>query len=239
MSIIVDVFEPKEIEALIASSIDTVRMSLEPQGKADYFFFACDGHSIQIERKQAGELVSNIEHVEEQLRREIPNADETILLWEGVLDPVFAQHGANCMAYHKAKSSEIMVPGRPFNQSYSALQAWFYQLDKCGVTIINTTSYIATALTIVAIYNSSQKQEHTTLKRYIKEKVHIEKFNPQVVTLMGIEGANLGEVRARALIDRYSTVWEVLRREPEELAETKNIGIATAQKLLRSVGRSV
>lgn len=235
----IDTFEPNEIEALLSTSTDTERKSLEPLGMADYMFFACDGHTIQIERKQAGELLSGIEHVEEQLRRELPNADETILLWEGIIDPIFAQRGANCVAYHKSAKSDIFVGGRPYNQNYMGLQAWFSQLDKCGVTVINTTSMIASALTILSLYNSAQKTEHTTFKRYIKDKIHVETFNPQVISLMGIEGAMIGEVKAKALIKRYGTVWAVLSQSPEELAKTENMGISTARKLLSAVGRSI
>ncbi len=237
--IIIDTFEPDSIEALMSSSVDTMRKGLEPLGNADYLFFACDGHSIQIERKQAGELLSSIEKVEEQLRRELPNADETILLWEGVIEPVMAQNGANCMAYHKAKGGDILVPGRPYNQNYGGLQAWFSQLDKCGVTVVNTTSMVATALTIVALYRSAQKPEHTTLRRYIKEKIHIETFNPHVLSLMGIEGAMIGEVKAKALIKRFDSLWGVISQSPEELAKTEGLGITTATKLLRAVGRGV
>ena len=67
MTIMLDRFEPIEVENLIAQSIPVNRMGLNGQGIADYMWFAVDGHRIQVERKQTDELLSSIDNVEEQL----------------------------------------------------------------------------------------------------------------------------------------------------------------------------
>ena len=90
MTIMLDRFEPVEIENLIAQSVDVIRTGLNGQGIADYMWFCCDGHRIQVERKQTGELLASMDNVEEQLQRELQNGiEETILLIEGVCEPIY------------------------------------------------------------------------------------------------------------------------------------------------------
>jgi ERCC4-type nuclease len=246
--IFVDVYEPTDIEDLIKMSVPTFKTSLNhgPGGIADYMWTAWDGHRIQIERKTIDEILSSMDAVEELLSRELKNGiEETILLYEGTCEPIPGLRHMACQSWKLGKGGKVMVPGRKYNTSYKGLCAWFYQLDKAGVTVMHTSHYLATATAIVAMYDSSQSKEHKTLRRYIKDKIYIQDANPHVLTLMGIKGANLGEAKAKALIDRYGTVWYTLNRPLEELAETlvgeegsqKRLGVPSAQKLLGAVGR--
>ncbi len=247
MAIMVDIYEPREIEEVLKQVVPVIRMSLNhsEEGFADYLWFACDGHRIQVERKQAGEILSSLDAVEEQLGREINNGvEETILLIEGVCGPVPGFSRAT-QTYIKPKKSKrnMLIEGKKFNVNYVGLQAWKSQLDKAGITIVETFDWEATAFTLVALYNNSQKEEHTTLRRYIKSHITVQPFNEHILTLMGIRGVNLGEARAKALIERYGTVWYTLSQAPEDIAETlvgeskKRLGMATANKLMKAIGR--
>ena len=236
----IDTFEPVQIEKLVGQSIPVSRTTLNGHGLADYVWNAIDGHVIQVERKQIDEILSDMDRVEEQLRREMVNAVETILLYEGTFEPIPAHKGKSaCQSFRKAKDGKIMVVGHKYNVSYIGVQAWFSQLDKAGITIVNTIDYIATAFTLVALYNNSKKEEHTTFKRYIKPKIYPTPFNPQVETLMSIKGVELGEKKALALISRYGTVWQVLHQDAEELAQTEGVGIKIAKDLLKAIGREI
>lgn len=201
-----------------------------------------DNHTIQVERKQIDEILGDIDGVELQLRKEIVNAEETLLLYEGTFEPVAGTKSA-CRSFRKSKNGKLLVPGHKYNISYSGVQAWFSQLDKSGITIIHTMDYVATATTLVALYNNSQKEEHTTFKRYIKQKVYPKPHNPHVETLMGVAGGGVGEEIALALVEKYGTAYYVLSQELEELAVTmvgkKQFGINRARKLLKSIGRRV
>ncbi len=241
--IFVDIFEPTQIENLLKQTVETTRMTLNhsPEGYADYLFFACDGHRIQVERKQIDEILSDLDGTEEQLGREVSNGvEETILIYEGTCEPIPGLKMA-VQSFKLAKGGKVMVPSHKYNISYTGLQAWFSQLDKAGITVIHTCHYIGTAMTLVALYNNAQKQEHTTLRRYIKEHIVVKPFNEHVITLMGIKGASLGEARAKALIERYGTVWYTLSQSVEEIAETivgeKKLGMAVANKLHKAIGR--
>lgn len=246
MALLLDIFEPEQIEHLIAQSTDVLRSPLNNAGFADYLWFCADGHRIQVERKQIDEILGGMDRVEEQLRRELQiGVEENILLYEGTFEPIFGLKNAT-QSWHMARDRRIMVPGHKYNVSYSGVQAWFSQLDKSGITIIHTFDYEATAITLVALYNNSQKEEHTTLTRYIKDRIYPASYNPHVLTLMGIKGVNLGEAKSKALVERYGTVWYILNQSPEDLAETiitepgtreVRLGLTTSKKLLKAVGR--
>jgi ERCC4-type nuclease len=239
-----DVYEPIQIEELVNQAVPCIKANLNHElGIADYTWFAWDSHRIQVERKQIDEVLSGMDKVEELLQREMTNGvEETILLIEGECEPVPGVRNA-VQSFKKAKSRNILVPSHKYNKSYSGYQAWLYQLDKAGVTVVKTPHYIATAHTLVALYKSSQEKTHKTLQRYIKDKIVAKTDNPHVITLMGIKNGGVGEEFAKALIDRFGTVWYTLNRDPEDLASTivgnQTFGMVRSKKLLRATGRTV
>ena len=239
----IDTFEPQDIEILVGQSVPTMRSALNNQGYADYMWMAHDGHRVQVERKQCPEILGGIDKVEEQLGRELQNGvEETMLLVEGVCEPVAKLKLATQTWVKKSGKGAVMVPGRAYNCSYTGMQAWFNRLDKAGVTLVQTFDYVATAMTLVALYGNSQKVDHSTLRRYIKERINIPDFNPQVVSLMGIKGGGLGEAKAKAIIDRYGTFWYAISQPAEELADTlvgnKRLGISSVNKLFKAIGKT-
>ena len=243
MSILVDTYEPIEVEHLISQSVPVARTTLNTNGYADYLFYGFDGHRIQVERKQIDEVLGGIDDVEEQLGREINNGvEETILLIEGFCEPIAGLKVAT-QAWHKHKN--IMTPGRAYNTSYTGFQAWLNQLDKCGITVVRTFDYMATAMTLVALYQNAQKEEHRTLKRYIKPHITCTSNNPHILNLMSVKGGGIGEERAKALIDRFGTFWYTVNQSVEELANTKvgeegkRLGEKTAERLLKALGRII
>ncbi len=117
MTLLLDTFEPQQIELLVAQTTTVVRSPLNSGGFADYLFYAHDNHRIQIERKQVGELLGNLGHVEEQLGRELQNGvEETILLIEGVCEPLAGMKMAT-QAWRMAKDKRLMGPGHQYNVS--------------------------------------------------------------------------------------------------------------------------
>ena len=240
MVMIVDVFEADLIYNLLKQSIEVVRQNLVPLGMPDYVWFSHDGRRVGIERKTWGEILSDPNHVEEQLRREMTAVDEISLLVEGVAEAT--QWGVDTYIksvgkpYYRLQHS-YGTPKHPQAGLYHRIQSWLWQLDKAGISVYRTTNSKDTASALVAWYSSSQKEEHTTLNRYIKPRINPKAFDPRVLTLMGIENANLGEVRAKALIKRFGSVWSVLAAPVSELIQVEGIGMSTARKLVESVGR--
>ncbi|KKN53811.1 hypothetical protein LCGC14_0599040 [marine sediment metagenome] len=245
MTILIDNHEPREIEYLIGQSVPTSmpQPGLNSKGFADYLWFACDGHRIQVERKQIHEVLGGINQVEEQLSREMDNGvEETLLLIEGVCEPVAGLKIAT-QTWHKAKGKNILIPGRVYNCSYTGYKAWLDQLDKAGITSVETFDYTATAMTLVALYQNSQKKEHKTLKRYIKDRIYIESKNPHIHNLMAVKGGGVGEEIAKAWIEQFGTFWYCINQDAEVLAEVlvneKRVGMARSKKFLKVIGRNV
>ena len=239
--IIVDTFEPTTIFKLIKQALpDSEQRSINKLGMADYLFFDIKGRRIQFERKQWGELLGSISNVEEQLRRQYNQADELNLVVEGVIHPTpygldFYKKASGKPYFRKAHS----YGGKRRSRTglYSQVTAWFWQLDRSGISVYQTPSESATASLLVAIYQNAQKEEHTTLQRYIKPRIQLKELNPQVKTLMGIEGAGLGADRAQKLIDRFGTPFDVFMEEAEELAKVDGIGLGIARKLFKAIGK--
>lgn len=238
--ILCDVFEPDHIFNLLKQSVECQRQNLVQAGFADYLWFACDGHRVQVERKQWGEVLSDPDHVEEQLRRELIATEETVLLVEGVAEAtpwgVDAYTKSPDKPYYRVQHS-YGTHKHPQSGLYHRIQAWFWQLDKAGISVYRTANSQDTASALVAWYKSSQKEEHTTLSRYIKPRINPKAFNPAVLTLMGIEGVELGEVRAKALVKRFRSVWSIMNAPLSELVRVDGIGVGIARKLIDAIGR--
>ncbi len=238
--ILVDVFEPDDIFYLLKQSVEVQRQNLVQAGFADYLFFACDGHRIQVERKQWGEVLSDPDHVEEQLRRELPAAEETVLLVEGVAEATAWGMDTYCRSADKPYFRHQHSYGtrrRPQPGLYHRIQSWFWQLDKAGVGVYRTVHSRDTAAAIASWYRSSQKEEHLTLKRYIRPRMQTKAFDPRVLTLMGMSGIEIGEVRAKALVEAFGSVWAVVNAGYSDLIQVEGIGPSIAKRLIEVVGR--
>jgi ERCC4-type nuclease len=244
--LLVDQYEPVEIVQILIPQVgqnNVMRAPLNTRGFGDYMWNCADGHLLQVERKQWPELLADVDDVEEQLGRELlAPVQETYLLVEGVASPT----AVGIDTYTISKDSKFFrhsrsYPGsdrRPQPGMFAKVMAWFYQLDKAGVGIMHTSSYIATAMTIGSWYKNSQKDEHTTLRRYIRKKINVEVKDPQVISLMGLAGANLGEERAKALIERFGDVISVLTADPGEIAAMPGFGPTLEKKIHAAVGRT-
>ena len=255
----IDIYEPRQIEELLAQTVPITRMALNhsTMGYADYLWLAYDGHRIQVERKQIDEILSGMDQVEEQLQRELSNGvEETILLIERTCAPIpgiksttqsysrpSPGSGLNKLLMKVLKHDDVMVPGHKYNVSYTGLQAWKSQLDKAGITIVETFDWTTTAHTLIALYKNSQKPEHATLRRYIKNHIITTERNPHVLTLMGVKGGGVGEEIAKALIERFGTAHYTLTQSVDALAETvvgeKRFGPVRAKRLLKAFGRNI
>lgn len=232
MPLFVDIHEPHTIIRLLKQSIpDVFQQSLNSNNISDYYWMGVDGHTIQIERKQYGELVGEFDYIEEIIRKYMDNSDEMYLLIEGVLRPT--QIGVEALEIFGKK----VISMHSFKRRYSEVMAWLWQLDKKGVTIINTFDEYSTAVAISAFYKNSLNTEHTTLERYIKHKNKAWHPNPHVQNLIDVYGVNLGPVKAEAAIKQFGTYWNVINQNSESLASIEGWGEKTALQLLRAIGR--
>lgn len=231
--IFIDTFEPTELEYFIKPAVPTMRASLNTTGFADYMFIDILGRRVQFERKQWGEILSNPERVEEQLRREfIGGVEELNLIVEGHCEPT-----AKGVDVYKKTGKPYLRKVYSYKQSFTRIVSWLWQLDKTGISVYQTPNTLGTAHFLCAAFKNSQKTEHTTLQRYIKPKIRVGPQDSQVLTLMGIEGAGLGEQRAMDLVLNFGSVWNVLNASMSELTSVEGIGPGIVYKLWKAVGK--
>ena len=232
LGIIVDIHEPAQAQSLIGQSVPCTVEDLNGNGFADYRWQDYAGAFVHVERKTWGELLTSVDHVEDQLRRHLSNQTESSLrlILEGIAIPV----AAGTASLRPTNRDAIYVKGHQSSIRLSLVYAWLYQIGKY-VEIYTTPNYEATCIALVAFYKGDQKEEHTTLHRYIK-KVDFHP-NVQVTQLMGLL-PNVGAKRAESLIERFTTVWNVVSASPEELATVDGIGKVLSKQILRQVGRT-
>lgn len=201
---------------------------------ADYKWTGLDGRVTQVERKQWGEVFANVDSVEDQLRRHMSNQPEARLLL--IIEGMFAEDSQGVHFLNPAKGGNVWVKGFRSGTRMGRVYSWMYNASEY-VEIFQTFSYELTCQFLVQAYNQDQKEEgqHKTFNRYFK-KVTFHP-NPQVLALMGM-APGLGEVKAEALIDRFTTVWNVLNADPADLMDVAGIGSKMATTILQRVGRT-
>jgi hypothetical protein len=233
---LVDEYEPREIEALIMQVFaDTARGPLNREGYADYLFTDWNDKKEQFERKQVGEILSDMNGVEYQLRREVDKLRETNLIMEGIVTP---SNKGEIQTWLTSSNGRIIRPGHRYSFPYTRLEGWLWGIEDAGITVWRTNDRFATADAIVMRMKHVLRQDHNALSRHLKQMPHFSP-NPHVQTLMGIKDANLGPERAEALVAAFGTTWDILRCDADIIATVEGIGLQTAKKLLNAVGRKV
>lgn len=210
--ILCDHSEPEDIVKLLQQSVPVSIMPLNQTKRSDYYFGGEDGKTRQFGRVQAGELLANIDSMEDELRRYYENADENYQIIEGLISAsplsrktkVFSgvsvrrQARPTTLFTYKVADTGFIYDGHDWNVSAAMYYAWIFRLSQAGIVTFYTENYIGTARLLTAIYNNCQKppEEHDTLNRYYippmdtdehdKEgkKVHIREQNPFIKTLM-------------------------------------------------------
>lgn len=271
--ILVDISEPEDIVALLRQTTEVIVTPLNQTSRADYYFAGEDGRIRQFCRVQAGELLGNIDSQEDELRRYYNEADDNYLIIEGIIADtpltrtdkatqrsrpdvtVFGNKPRPSTLYaHRVAANGYLMKPHSYDIGMDLYYAWLFRLSECGVQHFETTSYVATAKCISAIYRNCQKplDSHTTLNRYYipkitlgekdeeGKKVTIRKQNPFIRGLMALSiiyGIDIGEKKATRLYDfGYHTIFDLAFASTAELVRVEGIGKKTAEKLLAAIG---
>jgi len=233
-------------------------MPLNQTKRSDYYFGGEDSKTRQFSRKQAGELLGDIDEAESQLRDYYDSADENFQIVEGLISSVpltrrnrsleaisiRRQSHPNAMFSYKVAESGYIYDEHAWSISSSMYYAWLYQLEQVGIVTYFTENYVGTARLLASIYKNCQKlpEEHTTLQRYIKPRIVLKSQDPFVKALMSLSLAyklNIGEDRASKIAEQYRSMFDVAMAEPGEICEIEGIGKKTAEGLIRAIGREI
>lgn len=255
--ILIDHSEPVEIVTLISQAAPVTVTNLNQTKRSDYFFLGGDGRTRQWSRKQAIELLGDIDEAERQIRDYYDQADENNQVVEGIISSVkiakaVADGGVSVRegfgsTYGYKVEANGYIHGRAFPMGITLLQAWFYSLSQQGVMTYFTTNQLETAKLIVTAYHNSQKTEHTTLQRYTRPRVQIHAHDPFIRALLALSKAysrsstplDVGEVTAKALAVKYHSILDIAMATEKELCECEGVGAGTAKKILKALGREV
>ena len=251
--LLVDTSEPEDIFQLIKQSVEVQRVPLNQRDMADFYFGGADCKTRQFSRKQAGELLSDIDEAEKQLHDYYNNADFNNQIVEGIISPVplvkrnrqvtvrmSAVSSGSLYSYSVAETGYIYNE-RVHSLHLSILDAWLYRLSESGVGTFFTINASATAKFLVATYKNCNKavEEHTTLQRCIRPRIAVKDYSPLTIALMSLSTAykiGVGEEKAQLLSCQYKSLFDIAEAPVEELAKT-GIGNKTAQKLIKAIGR--
>jgi hypothetical protein len=259
--IIVDSNEPSEIVELIKQSVEVATNNLNQQHMSDYYFGGVDNRTRQYSRKQSGELLSDIDEAESQLRDYYTQADENYQIVEGIISPICLTHKApkafdfrngitskskpitDILFSYKVAPNGHIYDEHPHRVKPALLDNWLFQLSQAGVVTFWTLNYIGTAQLLVHHYQSCQQEFHSTMKRYIRPKITLSQHEPFVKAVMSISLAydiGIGETKAIALREAgFLSLLDLGMADADELCKTVGIGKTLANKLLTAIGREL
>lgn len=235
-----DVNEPHEMIPLLAQVVPINVKPLNVQGFADYKWTKHDGKERQVERKTWGELLSNVEHVEEQLQRHLtknPNI-ELVFLLEGMV--VQGELGTTTLT--STNNNRIYTLGHRYAARLSGIYSWLFEISNY-LTVVQTTSLRESGIALTSMYTHDQKDVHTTLQRHIKQVAS--NPNPMVTTLMGAS-QGLGDKRASQLIEYAGTPWNIwsagfcehsVYKDKYDFTKLDGIGRGIMDNIYRQLGR--
>jgi hypothetical protein len=183
--ILVDEHEPLDILKLIKQSAPAQFHPLNRAHRSDYFFQNFEGKTFQYSRKQAGELIGDMDEAERQIADYYNQADYNFQIVEGWISPLpikgieikdhsavrasIRELGQKLYCYHIQPNGKVDVGHSFSTASISMLYAWEHRLSMCGVQTFYTLNWVETARRLVIEYKNELKppEEHTTLRRVI------------------------------------------------------------------------
>jgi len=244
-----------ELIALLRQSVQVVVTGLNTARMSDYFFSNYEGKRFQFGRVQAGELLSNIDSMEDELSRYYENAECNFQIIEGMISPVKIRHaeinshiqkvvsardiGTSIYGYKVAPYGELT--GHSFSGITPAMiYAWIHRLAMAGINTYWTSNYAETARLLVTVYKNEQKppEQHSTLQRVTLPRLEIRKAEPFMKALMYIGHAyklEIGEKRAQVLADKFCNIADLAMASVSDVSACDGFGKNSAAKLLAAL----
>ena len=241
----VDTYEPDKIlHGLQAAIPSTIKASINSLGFADYKWMDAKGNQRQWERKQAMEAITDLDAVEDQINYELATCDELVLVVEGIALPTTSGvQGYKLQRYISGKTflqQDFHYPMvdkgmRPQPGLYAKYLAWKQGITYAGVQVVETVDMDATIAVLATAYTYSQREEHTTLKRYLTPHVPPFSPNPHIDNLARLKNTGIGLVKAQKLIAETHTFYGAVTAIPE--FQDQVLGAATGKKFREVIGR--
>lgn len=195
------------IACSLSQLMDVQVTSLNPD-LPDFYFVNVEGKGIGISRKQVGEMLSGLDRVEEQLRRDYEHVDHLYLLVAGIIIP----SGANECQVAERSGSWFRLHGRnhadgDYHFNYLGYRKKLASFRRWGVTVIETPTHETLVTDIQALYENEMTpfEDITTFRKALRTKFTLPPdASPFVKTLMGVADKKtgrtfIGEETAKAI----------------------------------------
>jgi hypothetical protein len=253
-SLCIDSFEPTDMETWLKQMVPVERKALNGSGWADYCWATDTGYIYQIARETPSAILSGFDGVENELLKSLDvlsddegnTLGELALLIEGVI--VSTSHGIN--TFVQSDNGQIFHRGFthgsktfPQHALYTRLMSWLWSINYSGVSVYFTATPMDSAKAIAAFYNKSQqpREEHDTLRRYLKPKHQPWMPNCHVANLLalrmsGNKPIRLGRDKAEELIDTFGTFAAVIAA-PIDTVATICGSRKIAENIFNAVGK--
>ncbi len=212
-------------------------------------------HLTGWNRKTWTEVLGGLDKVTEQLQRELAGPVEYLCLGiEGAIRADSTGVWAYDFDWDRLQTWKSPMAGTlPFKRqrfgiNSKAVVAWEQSLSQQGVAVYHCADPLDTAAHLVALHDLTLRGgEHRTLSRLIKVKHQVNclpEERAMALTLMGIEGAGVGEATALAISQSFSNLVELLDywRDGGTISDTmlpngtRRIGTVAEQKLQKALG---
>lgn len=192
---------------------------LNPGGWGDAMWVGANGiHNVEI--KQAGEILSDIDHLINQIRNQSASSDYLWLFVYGEMEP--AEDGNSyslkttneLRTWTRGQDSGLtrMFSRRHHRVNYAGHRKILWRMREVGVQVIEVRDLPELAFELCTLYECSQN-EGSTFSRLIVEKIRTSAYPPEkeafIKTLMGLQpkwGGDeiMAEAVANWLDDHYA-----------------------------------
>lgn len=226
--------EMPELIALVKQVLpDLIVTALNQNHFPDWVWKNSAGEDEGMSRKQSGEFLSDIDGALEQFQRESTMVKQHGLLLEGIAEP----KAGGTQTYVLSKDGRYFRPAKFFKIQYSYYESTLVALERSGVLVWQTSSYVSTAEALIRLEKAALKPDSNLLERHFKPRPDYHP-NPQVMSLMNIKGAGVGAKLAELLIANFGSIYGILSTSPETIAEfTPGIGLVKARQIHIALGR--
>lgn len=202
----------------------------------DYAFLNYNNEPVGIERCEVGNLIQKLRsgELESQMLKCQANYSSIILLTEGVYDSV-----QGFLSVHKEGQRGYFRSHIYPHTRYDYTMASLIRLSDMGIEIVHSPNFGCSMVVVRTIYNQRTKpeEEHSLFKRIRPIKIPVKlSANPAVPKLMAL-CPRLPEKTAIRLINKYSSIWNILSTPDSELLGVEGMGKGLLAKLKEGVGK--
>ena len=232
-----EVKEAEEHHGISLPDILDIPCVVDTLEAGDFAFLGKNNEPTGIERSEVGNLIQKLRsgELEEQMYKCQTNYASVILLIEGIYDEIdglLAVYKRSNRGYYR----NYIYP----HTRYVDIKALEIRLSEMGIEVIHSPNFQCSIDIIRVIYSQRTKpeEEHQLFKKIRVIKIPVKlTSNPAVPKLMSLAGGRLAEKAAIRLINKYSTIWELMHQPDDELLTVEGVGKGTIRKLRQGIGK--